>query len=115
MDALDIDGAWVFTPRIYSDRRGTFLEWFRDVDVQAVLARSFEVAQANCSVCRRGVIHGIHFADVPPGQAEYVTCVSGAERPGLLPGYHDCQAVAARLRGAAEGRWPQPAGEAPAG
>ncbi|MBO0789043.1 MAG: dTDP-4-dehydrorhamnose 3,5-epimerase family protein, partial [Actinobacteria bacterium] len=37
-----------------------------------------EVAQANCSVSHRGVIRGVHFADVPPGQAKYVTCVSGA-------------------------------------
>jgi dTDP-4-dehydrorhamnose 3,5-epimerase len=29
-------------------------------------------------VSRRGVIRGIHFASVPPGQAKYVTCVSGA-------------------------------------
>jgi dTDP-4-dehydrorhamnose 3,5-epimerase len=34
--------------------------------------------QANCSVSRRGVIRGIHFADVPAGQAKYVVCVSGA-------------------------------------
>ena len=27
---------------------------------------------------RRGVIRGIHFADVPPGQAKYVSCLSGA-------------------------------------
>ena len=25
-----------------------------------------------------GVVRGIHFADVPPGQAKYVTCPSGA-------------------------------------
>ena len=25
----------------------------------------------------RGVLRGIHYADVPPGQAKYVTCVSG--------------------------------------
>ncbi len=37
-----------------------------------------QVAQANCSVSGRGVIRGIHFADVPPGQAKYVTCVHGA-------------------------------------
>ena len=36
------------------------------------------IAQANCSVSRRGVIRGIHFADVPPGQAKYVSCVAGA-------------------------------------
>lgn len=41
-------------------------------------AWNLEVAQANCSVSRRGVIRGIHFADVPPGQAKYVTCAAGA-------------------------------------
>jgi dTDP-4-dehydrorhamnose 3,5-epimerase len=78
MDALDIDGAWVFTPRVLSDSRGSFLEWFRDAEFQADLGHSLDVAQANCSVSRRGVIRGIHFADVPPGQAKYVTCMSGA-------------------------------------
>lgn len=36
------------------------------------------VAQANMSVSAQGVVRGIHFADVPPGQAKYVTCVRGA-------------------------------------
>lgn len=36
------------------------------------------LAQANCSVNIRVVVPGIHFADVPPGQAEYVTCVRGS-------------------------------------
>ena len=27
---------------------------------------------------RRGVIRGVHFTAVPPGQAKYVTCVAGA-------------------------------------
>ncbi len=27
---------------------------------------------------QRGVVRGIHFSDVPPGQAKYVTCASGA-------------------------------------
>jgi dTDP-4-dehydrorhamnose 3,5-epimerase len=30
------------------------------------------------SVSARGTVRGIHFADVPPGQAKYVTCVAGA-------------------------------------
>src|ERR1700677_4858984 len=78
MEALEIDGAWLYTPRIHADTRGSFLEWFRDADVRAVLGRSLSVAQVNCSVSRRGVIRGVHFADVPPGQAKYVSCVSGA-------------------------------------
>ncbi len=78
MDALDIDGAWTFTPRIRADGRGSFLEWFRNSALMADLGRNLEVAQANCSVSRRGAIRGIHFSDVPPGQAKYVTCVSGS-------------------------------------
>lgn len=78
MDALDIDGAWVFTPRIHRDGRGSFLEWFRDAEFHERVGYRMDVAQANCSVSRRGVIRGIHFSDVPPGQAKYVTCASGA-------------------------------------
>ena len=37
-----------------------------------------DLAQANCSVSAAGVLRGIHFSDVPPGQAKYVTCVRGA-------------------------------------
>lgn len=76
-EALDIDGAWVVTPRIHTDGRGSFLEWFQGDDFQSRAGYRLQVAQANCSVSRRGVIRGIHFADVPPGQAKYVTCVSG--------------------------------------
>lgn len=78
MDALDVDGAWVLTPRIHADGRGSFLEWFRGAEFCADVGHRMDVAQANCSVSRRGVIRGIHFSDVPPGQAKYVTCASGA-------------------------------------
>jgi dTDP-4-dehydrorhamnose 3,5-epimerase len=78
MEPLGIEGALVFTPQIYRDERGAFLECFRGAEVTEDLGHVMNVAQANCSVSRRGVVRGIHFADVPPGQAKYVTCVSGA-------------------------------------
>lgn len=78
MDALGIDGAWVYNPRIHRDNRGSFLEWFRGSEFSDDLGYQLGLAQANCSVSRRGVTRGIHFADVPPGQAKYVACVSGA-------------------------------------
>jgi dTDP-4-dehydrorhamnose 3,5-epimerase len=77
MIPLGIAGAWTFTPAIHTDQRGSFLEWFRGADLAAAGYR-MDVAQANCSVSGRGVLRGIHFADVPPGQAKYVCCVSGA-------------------------------------
>jgi dTDP-4-dehydrorhamnose 3,5-epimerase len=78
MKPLDLDGAWLFTPQIYADRRGSFHEWFSNDELEADTGRRLQVEQANCSVSHRGVIRGIHFADVPPGQAKWVTCASGA-------------------------------------
>jgi dTDP-4-dehydrorhamnose 3,5-epimerase len=78
MEPLGIEGAWVFTPRVHTDDRGAFLEAFRGAEFSADLGYRLDVAQVNCSVSRRGVIRGIHYADVPPGQAKYVTCVRGA-------------------------------------
>jgi len=73
-----ISGCIVFTPRQFADDRGRFLEFYRaDVLAQAVGHR-LALAQGNTSVSRRGVLRGVHFADVPPGQAKYVTCLSGA-------------------------------------
>src|ERR1700760_3700597 len=78
MEPISIGGAWTFTPTVHRDDRGHFLEWFRAGELSESLGYWPETAQANCSVSRRGVIRGIHFASVPPGQAKYVTCVSGA-------------------------------------
>ena len=78
MEALGIEGAWVFTPSVHGDDRGVFLEAFRGAEFAADLGYRLDVAQVNTSVSRRGVIRGIHYADVPPGQAKYVTCVAGA-------------------------------------
>ncbi len=78
MARLDIAGSYLITPQIHGDDRGAFLEWFRADPFAELTGHPLGLAQANCSVSRRGVIRGIHYADVPPGQAKYVTCVAGA-------------------------------------
>ena len=75
---LSIAGAWEITPQTFADDRGTFLEWFKDNEFVDVVGHALDLRQANLSVSRAGVVRGIHFADVPPGQAKYVTCPSGA-------------------------------------
>lgn len=75
---LAVPGALELTPRQFGDDRGVFLEWFRGADLTEALGHRFELAQANLSVSSAGVLRGIHFADVPPGQAKYVTCPKGA-------------------------------------
>jgi dTDP-4-dehydrorhamnose 3,5-epimerase len=78
VNPLSIEGAWVATPDVYHDSRGSFLELFRADRMEKTLGYWPQTVQANCSVSGRGVIRGVHFADVPPGQAKYVSCVSGA-------------------------------------
>ncbi|MGB3304331.1 dTDP-4-dehydrorhamnose 3,5-epimerase family protein [Gordonia sp. (in: high G+C Gram-positive bacteria)] len=75
---LKISGAWVFTPTRFADDRGEFLESFKADVVAETIGHRFALAQVNTSVSAAGVIRGVHFADVPPGQAKYVTCTSGA-------------------------------------
>jgi dTDP-4-dehydrorhamnose 3,5-epimerase len=77
VERFGFDGAWIFKPQIHQDPRGSFLEWFRGDDFVARTGHHLGLAQANCSVSRRGVLRGVHYADVPPGQAKYVTCVHG--------------------------------------
>jgi len=76
--ALAIEGAWEMTPRQFGDDRGLFLEWFKDAPFAGAAGHSFTLAQANLSVSAAGSLRGIHYADVPPGQAKYVTCAAGA-------------------------------------
>jgi len=75
---LSVSGAWEITPRTFTDPRGTFLEWFKEGAFEQVVGHPLNLAQANCSVSAAGVLRGIHFAEVPPGQAKYVTCPKGA-------------------------------------
>ncbi|MEZ0362438.1 dTDP-4-dehydrorhamnose 3,5-epimerase [Mycobacterium sp. pUA109] len=75
---LAIPGAWEITPRLHADSRGVFFEWFTDREFTGFAGHRFDLRQANCSVSAAGVLRGLHFAQLPPSQAKYVTCVSGS-------------------------------------
>ncbi|MFC0527795.1 dTDP-4-dehydrorhamnose 3,5-epimerase [Phytohabitans kaempferiae] len=75
---LGIEGAWEITPQQHGDDRGLFLEWYRFDRLAEAVGHRLDLAQANLSISASGVVRGVHFADVPPGQAKYVTCTRGA-------------------------------------
>ncbi len=75
---LKVPGAWEITPKQIGDPRGVFFEWFKASSFAGTVGARLDLQQANCSVSAAGVLRGIHFADVPPGQAKYVTCAKGA-------------------------------------
>jgi dTDP-4-dehydrorhamnose 3,5-epimerase len=75
---LSIPDAYEISPLQRSDDRGVFLEWYRFDTLAEVVGHPLNLQQANTSVSKRGVVRGIHFADVPPSQAKYVTTTHGA-------------------------------------
>lgn len=70
--------AYEVTPQQHADDRGVFLEWYRFDRLAEVVGHSLDLKQANTSVSQRGSVRGIHFADIPPSQAKYVTATHGA-------------------------------------
>jgi len=75
---LGIAGAWEFTPVVRRDDRGSFLEFYRFDAFADAVGHPLDLRQGNVSVSRAGVIRGIHYALVPPGQAKYVSAAHGA-------------------------------------
>lgn len=75
---LSISGVWEFVPQQFPDDRGNFLVWYDAAAFADALGFELPVAQTNHSVSHKGVIRGVHWADVPIGQAKYVYCPRGA-------------------------------------
>lgn len=75
---LSIPDSYEITPIQRGDDRGVFLEWYRFDLLEEAIGHPLTLRQANTSVSKRGVVRGIHFADVPLGQAKYVTVTHGA-------------------------------------
>lgn len=75
---LSVPGAFEVTPRQFPDDRGAFWEWYRFDALAEAVGHPLDLRQGNASISRRGVVRGIHFADVPPSQAKYVSVLNGA-------------------------------------
>ena len=75
---LSVPDSYEVTPIQRADDRGVFLEWYRFDVLEQAIGHPLTLRQANTSTSRRGVVRGIHFADIPLGQAKYVTVTHGA-------------------------------------
>ncbi|HEY4458605.1 MAG TPA: dTDP-4-dehydrorhamnose 3,5-epimerase [Pseudonocardiaceae bacterium] len=75
--ALTIPDAFEFRPKAFPDDRGVFAAPYQEAVFSKAVGHPLTLAQTNHSISRRGVIRGVHFADVPPGQAKYVYCPRG--------------------------------------
>lgn len=74
---LSISDCWLFEPIRFQDSRGFFQESFKHSHLTKATGIDFTVRQVNQSLSSAGVVRGIHWADVPPGQAKYVSVSRG--------------------------------------
>lgn len=75
---LAVPGGYEFEPPVFPDDRGLFVAPYQEPAFREATGHGLHVAQTNHSVSWPGVVRGVHFADVPPGQAKYVYCPRGA-------------------------------------
>jgi dTDP-4-dehydrorhamnose 3,5-epimerase len=75
---LSIEGSFAITPRQFPDERGVFLESFRGDRLAVAIGHRLDIVQTNVSVSSAGTVRGVHYAELPPSQAKYVTALSGS-------------------------------------
>ncbi|QHC20456.1 dTDP-4-dehydrorhamnose 3,5-epimerase family protein [Streptomyces sp. GS7] len=75
---LAVPGAYRITPDVFRDTRGAFVALYVESAFAQATGRALHLGQSHHSMSRRGAVRGVHYADVPPGQAKVVCCVGGA-------------------------------------
>lgn len=75
---LTIPDAYEISTDVFPDDRGLFVNPFRADALAEAIGRPLSVLQTNHSTSRRGVVRGVHFSMLPPGQAKYVYVPRGA-------------------------------------
>jgi 5-epimerase len=75
---LAVRDAFEFSPQVFPDDRGVFVAPYQEDHFVKAVGHPLRLAQSNHSWSRRGTLRGLHFADVPPGQAKYVYCPRGS-------------------------------------
>ncbi len=81
--ALGIEGCFLIEHDVFPDNRGLFREWYK-VSVNEELGIRLDVAQANFSISKQGVIRGLHYSTADSGQRKLITSVHGSINDVLI-------------------------------
>jgi dTDP-4-dehydrorhamnose 3,5-epimerase len=71
-----IDGLWIIEPKVFGDKRGYFIETYRE-SMYKEAGISSRFIQDNESMSNRGVIRGLHYQIEPYSQAKLVRVIQG--------------------------------------
>lgn len=73
----NIEGVWVLEPKVFNDKRGYFMETWRQADFDEHIGRHVEFVQDNESKSSYGVLRGLHYQKGELSQAKLVRVISG--------------------------------------
>lgn len=75
---LKLEGTFLYTPRVFKDERGSFLESYNHLQFCNAIGKEIEFIQDNHSVSKAGVFRGLHFQKPPYAQDKLVRVTKGA-------------------------------------
>jgi dTDP-4-dehydrorhamnose 3,5-epimerase len=74
---LAIAGAYRLSPAVHDGAGARYAEPYSATSFAAAVGCSLPLGHINIAKPRAGTIRGIHYAEVPPGQAKLVSCLQG--------------------------------------
>lgn len=77
LNSLELKGAYELEPRLFTDKRGYFFEWFNKQKFKNETGLDFNPVQFNCSKSSKGVLRGLHFQYSSHAQAKLITATRG--------------------------------------
>ncbi len=78
VEQTPIKDVLIFTPRLFSDDRGSFFESFNHQQFEEAVGQSVNFVQDNESISHQNVLRGLHFQSPPMAQGKLVRVVQGA-------------------------------------
>ena len=64
-------------PVKYSDKRGSFSEYFSKRDLEKIIGRNINLCQDNLTHSKKGVLRGLHYQLPPTAQSKLVSVILG--------------------------------------
>ena len=78
VEQTSLKGVLVFTPRLFSDDRGSFFESFNHQKFEESVGQTVNFVQDNESISHQHVLRGLHFQRPPMAQGKLVRVVQGS-------------------------------------
>ncbi len=75
---LKLKGTYLYTPRVFKDERGSFLESYNHRAFCSAIDKEITFVQDNHSISKAGVFRGLHFQKPPYAQDKLVRVTKGS-------------------------------------